>query len=176
VEGTSRLPLPALTPVEPETKVVPADAEASVGAVALPAGTSLLVCDEKCVADVLSRSGVQSGSVEVAFGADEWQEAEGSVVVPAGSSTLRVRVVPETGDPVEYAAIITREDLNNAYGASVGGEVRTEVEGAPLSADDGTNDGSGSFPWWIIVLVVVVLAVVGYAERRRRAAKAQSTN
>ncbi|CAB4641113.1 unannotated protein [freshwater metagenome] len=157
---------------DPSITESPADPRAAspeVPVVAVPGTTSVLTCNQACIDSLLTRAGVTSGTVEIAFGEGDFEKVStnGSFIAPLTATSVRVRVTPTNGEPVTMAAVFTRDSVNEAYAQAAMEEVRTDL--ATTVSESGT-----SFPWWIIAVAILVLVAVGEAFRRRLKGKPEA--
>jgi hypothetical protein len=172
-QGVVSMPPAVFSSVVDEGPEDPRNTGAAVPVAALPADATVMSCDASCLEGVVSRAGLETGAVEISIGDGEWTKvtARSSFVVPFEPTSVKMRVTPEEGQPVEMAAVFTRESVDAVYSAAENDSEEVEITDAVVGAD-----GSTSFPWWIIAVIVALLALGGYAERRRRASKAASAN
>lgn len=162
-QPVTELPAAVFTPQVSEAPENSRATPAGVPVVALPAEAAAMTCNSDCLEAVLSRAGVESGTVEISLGDAPWTAvAESTVIaVPLEPTAVNLRVTPTDGEPVEMSAVFTRQPSSATYSETATKVVDTTA--VPASTSD-----SSSFPWWIIALVVVLLAVGSYFERRRR--------
>lgn len=169
-EGVETMPVFALAPVA--TAAPSADpSEGPQGpVVAVASDTSTLVCDESCLASIIERAGVDSGTVEIAVGDAPWAKVTSTkaVALPPGATSVKVRLTPDSGDAQEFEMAVVRESVDAAF-ANVTVDEDDEVDIADETVAVASSSG---FPVWAIVLIaVLVLAAGGVVTRRRLQAR-----
>lgn len=162
--GIVEVPLPAFTPAVSERVENPLVVDPRVPVIALPVDALVMTCDAQCTERAVSQAGASGGSAEIAVGDGEWETLSDAslITVPTKPTNVRIRVTPESGDPVVMSVILTRDSTD---------EVLTAEQAPATSAGqtpDVTGSGGSSFPWWIIVLLLIILALVREVLRRRR--------
>ena len=172
VPGVVELPTSVFTPAITEPADNPMAVDPRVPVIAIPSDAAVVTCDAQCVENAISLAGLTDGTVEMSIGDGSWQPmpAGSSFAAPSGASNIRIRVTPESGDPVVMSAVMTRDPINAASAAS---PVKTTADLEISSDTEAPSNGSGSaadgpgFPWWIIVLVLIIVVIAVAVMRRR---------
>lgn len=139
--------------------------------VALPAETTAMTCAANCLDEIVKAAGFDAGTVEVTFDGETWSEVKSSsaVVVPAGTSTLRVRVTPESGDAVILSTSVVRDSISESD-AEPNETEDLDIASVGNLVDDVETSGS-AFPWWLVVLIALLVVAGGMFARRRLQAR-----